>query len=152
MSLQDWLNEGHLKTHQTSKYEISQFLAVFERDFTDAGVKAISTDRRLATAYSAALILCVAALAASGFQAENTGHHYWTIQSLTFTLQVDTKTIDKFNKIRQKRNISDYERIGMASERDVEEMLSLAKTLRIRFGKWLQTNFPDLAQKHPSEL
>ncbi len=144
MSLQDWLNEGHLKTHQTSKHEISQLIAVFERDFADAQVKAISTDRRLATAYGAALTLCVAALAASGFQAASEGHHYWTIQSLVFTLQIDAKTIDKFNKIRQKRNISDYERIGMASERDVAEMLSLAKIFQISLEEWLRKNHPEL--------
>ena len=144
MSLKDWLNEGHLKTHQTSKAEIFQLLAVCERDLADAQVKGLSADRRLATAYNAALVLCVAALAASGFQANYLGHHYWTIQSLAFTLQVDTKTIDTFNKIRHKRNISDYERIGMASERDVTEMLSLAKNLRVSLEDWLKQYHAEL--------
>jgi hypothetical protein len=144
MSLQDWLNEGHLKTHKTSKAEITQLLAVCERDLADAQVKDLSADRRLATAYNAALVLCVAALAASGFQASNVGHHYWTIQSLDFTLKTDARTIDKFNKIRQKRNISDYERIGMASEKDVTEMLNLANNLRVSLEAWLRIYHPDL--------
>jgi hypothetical protein len=144
MSLQDWLNEGHLKIHQTGRSEISQLLAVFERDLADTRVKAVSTDRRLATAYSAGLVLCVAALAASGFQAANTGHQYWTIQSLAFTLQTDAKSIDRFNKFRQKCNISDYEKIGMASERDVTEMLTLAHKIRFDLGEWLSKNHPDL--------
>ena len=32
MSLEDWLNEGRLKTHKTSQKEIDQLFAVFERD------------------------------------------------------------------------------------------------------------------------
>jgi hypothetical protein len=72
------------------------------------------------------------------------GHHYWSIQSLAFTLQTDPKYLDKFDKFRQKRNISDYERIGMSSERDVSEMLNLAKILRGSLGEWLQKNHPDL--------
>jgi hypothetical protein len=144
VSLQDWLAEGHLGMHQTSKQEIAQLKAVFERDYADAQVKALSTDRRFATAYSAALCIAVAALAACGFRAVSEGHHYWSIQSLAFTLQIDSKYLGKFDKFRQKRNISDYERIGMSSERDVSEMLNLAKILRDSLEEWLKKNHPDL--------
>ncbi len=45
-----------------------------------------------------------------------------------FYLSVDLKTVEKLNKFRQKRNIADYERIGMASKQEVNEMLDLAKS------------------------
>jgi hypothetical protein len=144
VSLQDWLTEGHLKTHQTSKQEISQLIAVFERDFADAQVKALSTDRRLSTAYSATLSIAIAALAVYGFRAASEGHHYWSIQSLAFTLQTDKIYLEKFHKFRHKRNISDYERIGMASERDVAEMLNMAKILRSSLEECLKNDHPDL--------
>ena len=129
MSLQDWVIEGRLRTHKTSKSELSQLLAVFERDMADAQSKTISIDRRFATAYNAALTVSVAALAASGYRAAGEGHHYWTIQSVAFTLQLDAETIESFNKFRRKRNTSDYERIGMVSEKEVLEMLELAGRL-----------------------
>jgi uncharacterized protein (UPF0332 family) len=144
MSLQDWLNEGHLKAHKTSRKEIEQLFAVFERDIKDAGAEDLSVDRRFATAYNAALMAARAALAASGYRTSGEGGHYWTIQSLAFTLQLNTSTITKFNKFRQKRNISDYEMIGMVSEQEVREMIALAKTLRETVAAWLKNNHPEL--------
>jgi len=142
--LQDWLNEGRLKAHKTSRKEIEQLFAVFERDMTDARAEDLSADRRFATAYNAALMAARAALAASGYRTSGEGGHYWTIQSLAFTLQLDTSTITKFNKFRQKRNISDYEMIGMVSEQEVNEMVALAKTLRETVAAWLKNNHPEL--------
>src|SRR4030042_5444851 len=104
VSLEDWLNEGRLKVHKTSRKEVEQLIAVFERDIADAQVKPLSIDRRFTTAYNAALIIARAALAASGYRAAGEGNHYWTIQSLAFTPKLDHKTINKFNKFRQKRN------------------------------------------------
>ena len=144
VSLQDWLNEGHLKAHKTSRKEIEQLFAVFERDIKDAGAEDLSADRRFATAYNAALMAARAALAASGYRTSGEGGHYWTIQSLVFTLQLDTSAITKFNKFRQKGNISDYEMIGMVSEQEVREMVALAKTLRETVVAWLKNNRPEL--------
>lgn len=144
MSLQDWLNEGSLKAHKTSRKEIEQLFAVFERDMRDTRAEDLSADRRFATAYNAALMAARAALAASGYRTSGEGSHYRTIQSLAFTLQLDTNTITKFNKFRQKRNISDYEMIGMVSEQEVSEMVALAKTLRETVAAWLKNNHPEL--------
>jgi len=138
VSLQDWLNEGRLKTHKTSQKEIEQLFAVFERDMADTQAEALSADRRFTTAYNAALMVSRAALAASGYQTSGKGNHLWTIRSLAFTLQLDAKTIQKFNKFRQKRNISDYEMIGMVSEQEVSEMITLAQELRDMVTEWLR--------------
>jgi uncharacterized protein (UPF0332 family) len=145
--LQDWLKEGRLRAHKNSKKEINQLLAVFERDLVDAQVKTLSADRRFTTAYNAALMVSIAALAASGYRASSEGHHYWTIQSLTLTLQLDAKTITKFNKFRQKRNISDYEMTGMVSEQEVREMIALARELHTMVVQWLKKNHPELIQE-----
>ena len=144
MSLIDLANEGRFKAHKTSKSEINQLLAVFERDMADAQIVNLSTDRRFIMAYSAALTLAIDTLAASGYRPASEGHHYWTIQSLAFTLGKDPNTVGQLNKFRQKRNIADYERIGMASEKEVGEMLDLAKRLRLDLADWLKNNHPEL--------
>jgi uncharacterized protein (UPF0332 family) len=144
--LRDWLKEGRLKAHKSSKKEINQLLAVFERDLADAQVKTLSADRRFTTAYNAAQMVSTAALAASGYRTASEGHHYCTIQSLALTLQLDARIITKFNKFRQKRNISDYEMTGMVSEQEVTEMIALAKELHIVVVKWLKKNHPELIQ------
>ena len=147
MSLTDWLNEGRLRQHKTSKQEINQLLAVFTRDMADAQSNAISIDRRFATAYNAALTVATAALAASGYRAAGEGHHYWVIQSLAFTLLLEADTIEEFNRFRRKRNSIDYERIGAVSEREVSEMLELARNIRSKLEIWLKENHPDLLGK-----
>ena len=147
MSLEDWLNEGRLRQHKTSKQEINQLLAVFTRDMADAQSNAISIDRRFATAYNAALTVATAALAASGYRAAGEGHHYWVIQSLAFTLLLEADTIEEFNRFRRKRNSIDYERIGAVSEREVSEMLELARNIRSKLEIWLRGNYPDLLGK-----
>ncbi len=147
MSLEDWLNEGRLESHTTSREEIERLFAVFERDIADAQIENMSVDRRFVTAYSAALMMARAALAASGYRTSGEGAHYLTIQSLAFTLRLDTGTIRKFNKFRQKRNISDYEMIGMVSEQEVAETIALAQELRDKVAEWLRKNHPELVEE-----
>jgi hypothetical protein len=147
VSLQDWLNEGRLKSHKTNRKEIEQLFAVFDRDMADARAVGLSADRRFATAYNATLMAARTALAACGYRTSGEGGHYWTIQSLAFTLKLDDKTIRKFNKFRQKRNISDYEMIGMVSEQEVSEMVTLARELRKIVTAWLEKNHPELIGK-----
>jgi hypothetical protein len=144
MSLTDLASEGKFKTHNSSKAEIDQLLAVFDRDIADAKITDLSTDRRFIMAYGSALSIGIAALAVCGYRAVIEGHHYWTIQSLAFTLGTDLKTVEKLNKFRRKRNIADYERIGMASEKEVREMLDLANKFRLDFVEWLKKNHPEL--------
>src|SRR4030042_5496823 len=110
----------------------------------DAQVDTISVDRKFATAHNPALTLSIAALAASGYRPAGEGHHYWAIQSLAFTLQLDAETVEKFNKFRRKRNITNYERSGRVSEKEVSEMLELARNLRIALEAWLKKNHPEL--------
>ena len=44
MSLQNWLAEGRLKNHTTSKDELRQLFAVYRRDMTDAQMEELSDD------------------------------------------------------------------------------------------------------------
>ena len=145
--MQNWLNEGRLESHTASREETEKLLAVYKRDIADAQIESLSTDRRFATAYNAALIMARAALAASGYRTSGEGAHYLTIQSLASTLQPDARTIRKFNKFRQKRNITDYEMIGMVSEQEAAEMIELAKELHDVTTEWLKKNHPELIGK-----
>jgi len=147
VSLKDWLNEGKLRNHDTSRDEIDKLFAVYERDLADARIETLSADRRFATAYNAALMMARAALAASGYQTTGEGAHYLAIQSLAFTLKLGTETITKFNKFRQKRNITDYEMIGMVSNQEVSEMIALAQQLHSGLSNWLKAYYPKLAGK-----
>jgi len=107
----------------------------------------LSADRQFATAYSAALLVATLALAASGYRAQQEGHHYWSIQSLAFTMKLDAKTISQLNTFRRKRNIVDYERVGMVSEQEIKKMITLAKELRTMVVEWLKNNYSEFVQE-----
>lgn len=82
MSLQDWANNGWLRTHQSSPQEIADLFAIVARDLTDAAGD-ISADWRFGIAYNAALKLCTILLHASGYRPEKNLQHYRSIAALT---------------------------------------------------------------------
>lgn len=144
MSLKDLLEEDRLKQHKTSREEIDNLMAVYKRDLADSQIEHMSIDRRFATAYSAALMVARAALAASGYRTSGEGAHYTTIHSLAYTIGLDAETINKFNKFRKKRNISDYEMAGMVSYQEVDEAIALAQNLHKLVVAWFDSNHPEL--------
>ena len=105
MSLRDWLKHSWLVEHETSAEEIAGLPAIVERDLANAKVAGLSDDWKLNIAYNAALQAATAALAASGFRAAREQHHYRTIQSLALTLGWPTTKVDRFDRLRRKRNI-----------------------------------------------
>jgi len=85
-----------------------------------------------------------AALAAVGYRARKEGQHYLLIQSLAFTINTEPAIIKQLDKFRKKRNISDYERAGLVTEQEAEEMIALAKQLRDDVEQWLRAHRPEL--------
>ena len=109
MSFADWVNNGWLVAHKSSKQEIGNLLGIVARDLKDSQAKDVSDDWRFAIAYNAALQAATAALAASGYRAPRENHHYRVIQSLELTIAKDAKFIRAFDVFRKKRNISNYD-------------------------------------------
>jgi uncharacterized protein (UPF0332 family) len=138
-ALKRWLDSGDLRRHRTSRREIADLLAVAERDLSDAQVTALSLDRRFATAYSGALQLATIVLAASGFRAgAQRGHHVVTWQALPELMGVSmTETAVYFDSCRALRNHTDYDRTGVVSAPEVDEVLREAEAFRDRVLEWL---------------
>jgi len=58
MSLQNWLQIGHLSKHDATVAEVRNLLGIVDRDLADGSVPGVSDDGRFRNAYEAALILC----------------------------------------------------------------------------------------------
>lgn len=144
MSLSDWARNSWLVEHKTSAQEIADLLGVADRDLHDCASKDLSEDWQLAIAYNAALQSATAALAASGYRASRDNHHYRVIQSLAFTIGAESKLITQLDAFRKKRNVGDYERAGLVSEKEAAEMVALARELRKKVEEWLRHNHPEL--------
>ena len=147
MSLDDWLKNGWLTAHSTSKREIQDLLGVADRDLADCRIKGLSADWRMSIAYNAALQLTTAALAAAGFRASRDAHHFRVIQSLEHTIGADSALVDQLEAFRKKRNLGSYERAGMVSDKEAKEMIALAECLRKNVVAWLHAAHPKLLKR-----
>lgn len=143
MSLKELLADGRIRAHKTSAREVADLLRVVDRDLADAAVPQLSTDRRFATAYNAALQLATIALHASGYRAAGTGHHWATFHLLPEIVGAHAQArADYLDNCRSKRNVTDYDRAGEISERDAEEMLAETGIFREELLAWLKKNYP----------
>ncbi len=141
MTLQDWLSNGWLKQHTTSRQEIGDLLDKVDRDISEAAKDEITLDWRLVIAYNACLGCATIALRASGYRMPGgAGQHYRTIQSLRFTIDPDSDIIISLEAISKKRAIVSYDAAGTITEAEVEEARQLAEDLRELLKQWLKDN------------
>jgi hypothetical protein len=144
MSLKNWAANGWLRAHKTTSQEISNLLAIVERDLRDAEA-GISPDWQFGIAYNAALKLCHILLYASGYRAERQLQHYRTIQALPIVLGSNRKEdADYLETCRKKRNIVEYEYIGGATDDDAKELIAFVRNLRQDVLQWLEKHHPEL--------
>ncbi len=142
-SLEDWQNNGWLKSHQSSSQEIEDLLAIADRDIKDCKSEGLSADWQFNIAYNSLLQAATAALAAAGYRAGRDSHHYQVLQSLSLTVGLDKSTIQQLDAFRKKRNLTGYERIGAVSDKEVAEIIKLAQVVRQEAEKWIRQNHPE---------
>lgn len=148
MSLNQWLDNGWLRKHTSDKQEITNLFQIVDRDLNDAAEKNISRDWRFGIAYNAALKLCTILLYAEGYRTERTLQHYRTIFAMPEILGKDTKDDALYlDTCRKKRNIVEYDQIGIISDTEAEELLRFARILRDKVIVWLKENHSQLIKK-----
>lgn len=146
MSLELWLRNGWLQQDEVSVAEIQQLLQVVDRDLADAQVVGLSADGRFQHAYDAALQLCMLALRATGYRVrKGQGHHKHGIDSLRYTLgEKWSETADHIERCSRLRGQAVYERIGVVSGQDADDLLQTATQLRTDVVNWLKTAYAAL--------
>jgi hypothetical protein len=138
---------GWLVEHKASVREIADLLALADRDLGASRTVGLDADWRLNIAYNAALQAATAALAACGFRAEREAHHYRVVQSLALTVGADVALVQLLDQFRRKRNLGAYERAGMVSDQEAEEICALAAAVRNLVVAWLEKEHPELLGK-----
>ena len=145
MSLQDWSKFGWLKSHRTDLQELSNLLAIADRDIADAAASELSNDWRFGIAYNAALKLCTMMLYDAGYMPEKNLAHYRTLLSIEFTLGESRKADAAYlDSCRAKRNHVEYDYVDGASKSEADELLAFAKALREDVVRRLQKKYPTL--------
>lgn len=145
MSLRQWKDNGWLKEHKTDLAELSNLLAIADRDIEDASTSDLSNDWKFGIAYNAALKLCTMMLYDAGYMPEKTLAHYRTLLSIEFTLgdhhRDDAAYLDS---CRAKRNHVEYDYVDGASAAEAAELLDFAKELRAEVVGKLAPKYPGL--------
>ena len=145
MSLQQWQLNGWLRPHQTDVQELSNLLAIADRDIADAATADLSNDWKFGIAYNAALKLCTMMLYDAGYMPEKALAHYRTLLSIEYTLGADRKDDAAYlDACRAKRNHVEYDYIEGASESEAAELLEFARKLRTDVLTRLQPKYPGL--------
>lgn len=144
MTLKSWSENRWLREHRTSRQEIGDLLRIVERDLQDAQGN-LSADWRFGIAYNAALKLCTILLYAEGYRPEKTLQHYRTIQALPLIMGKDRQgDADYLDACRVKRNQAEYDRIGVVSKAEAEELIGFVQEFRGEVSGWLHKNCPEL--------
>jgi hypothetical protein len=144
VSLKQWSENGWLKEHSPDPKEIAAILAGVTRDLADSQAKTISAEWRFNIAYNAILRAGAAALAAAGYRAARDLQHYRVLQSLKYTIRLDTATLDYLDVCRKKRHQGVYEDVGVVSDGELKAILALAQTLGQRVTEWIKKEHPTL--------
>jgi len=136
-------NMQNILKHKTSRREIYDLFRIIERDLKDAKVKGLSSDRRFATAYNAALQVATALMHCLGYRAKSEAHHYTTFNFLRDSLGGKYRELaDYFNACRTKRNMTDYDRAGEVSDKEADEIVAEATKFYNKIKNWLRKEFP----------
>ena len=107
-----------------------------DRDLKDAQVASISADRRFAIAYNAALNLANYVIRKNGYRvAAKVGHHRITFLVAGEALGRAVKNhLDYFDLCRRKRNKVDYDLAGVATDRDVADLIRQVMEFKSKCG------------------
>ena len=141
MSLKEWAERGWIEVHETSADEVANLLRIAQRDIAQSETVGLNADWQLNIAYNAALQCATVALAASGFRPRD---HYYAIESLRHTMGLPPGFITRLDGFRKRRNLNAYDREGMTSDKEANEMQDLARELLARVRKWLKEKHPEL--------
>jgi hypothetical protein len=147
MTLNDWVKNHWLIPHQATSEEIADLLYIVDRDIRTARVPGVHPDWRLSIAWNAVLQAAAAALAAAGYRAVREGHHYRVIQSLELTIGAEARLLRRLDAYRRKRNVSDYQKAGMVTDTEADELVRLAGEIADRVRAWLKANHPGLLKQ-----
>jgi hypothetical protein len=116
------------------------------RDLADAGVTALSADRRFATAYNAGLLTAHMVIACAGYRVTaKAGHHKVAFDAITLAVGPGaSKYADYFERCRRKRNVIDYTRSHVSTETEAEEILEKAREFHKFVEAWIDSKLPAL--------
>ena len=146
-SLNELLAEHHLKLQAPSRNEIEQHFKIVLRDLKDAKFPALSSDRKFATAYNAALQLATIVLRVRGYRTNpsKAGHHRICIQVLPLIMGRKYMAFADFlDTCRLKRHACEYTSVDQISDQDATQLIEKTESFHNEVVTWLRSQSPEM--------
>ena len=136
MNWKHWLDKDDIQKVHVNRKALADLAKVVDRDLNDAQVASLSADRRFAIAYNAALNLANYVIRKNGSRvAAKVGHHRITFLVAGEALGRAVKNhLDYFDLFRRKRNKVDYDLAGVATDRDVADLIGQVMEFKSKCG------------------
>ena len=131
-----WLDKGDIQKVHVTRKSLADLANLVDRDLNDARVTALSADRRFAIAYNAALNLASYAIRKNGYRVSaKVGHHRIAFLIAGEVLGSAAKNhLDYFDLCRRKRNKVDYDLAGVATDKDVADLITKVIEFKTKCG------------------
>jgi len=108
MSLQEWVENGWLRIHDTKSSDIQNLLKRAEKNLSESYKVAGDRDWQFNIIYAAIINLADAALMAEGYRTRSGSHHYYAIESLKLTINLESHMVAMLDDFRKKRHVATY--------------------------------------------
>lgn len=130
MNYSKLINDNKIKAGNFSDKQVSDCLALAERDIATAGQMIdVNSDWAYNIAYNAMLQAARAFMFSKGYRATGEGQHATTIQFAMISLGEDfTATLSQMDRMRRKRNQVVYDSAGLISLKEVTDAINTAKS------------------------
>ena len=124
---------------------VQRLLEAARRQIADSKITAVSVETRFSSAYTAVRMLADVALHAHGYRTltSKPGHHQIAIQALSKTLDVDSGTLIRLDKLRKQRNLAEYTG-DLIPDSALAECVACAEALNVVALRWLEKHQPHL--------
>ncbi|GEM_PF-5725187 len=146
MSLQKWLDSGFLRTAKPVAKDIAEKYRIAERNLRAASLEGQPDDIAFRLAYEAVVVVAQALLLADGYRPATTCSHYYSIESLEYTLGESRDKLILLQAMVKKRHISQYEMIDTISPGELKAMLKEARRIQDLGTAILMAKHPELAE------
>jgi len=115
------------------------------RNLADARHTGISPESRFDIAYKAIMQGALVAMMANGYRPSTSepGHHATVVQSLPTTMGLPGARMVVLDRLRTKRNLSDYTGSGVSDE-EAAACVRAAEDLAADVQRWLREGRPEL--------
>ena len=141
MILDDWVSEGWLQKHQPIGKEIRKLLELAESNLKEALKRSENPDWSFNIAYASIINLAEACLKAQGFRTRAKARHYYAIESLEYTVNLDPDLVRSIDSYRELRHKVTYVETGLISHSLAEEIIGVASELMVKIVKHLKENY-----------